>query len=206
MDLVDTLGREWRVIAGAPLTILAVATLAAGGSWAAAHSRQRSRIKALESDLGQTRAEVSLYQERLQVASPDDAKAKIDALRSRLRNLEPPPRLTPSQWQSAHAAAASKTGRIAISHDSGIPAKAQLTADLREIFSRAGWKVFTGATTGADDSPSGAVLYLRAGGKDVDAVRNAVTRTLEAVGVAHETEERDGMIYDVQIVFTRLAP
>jgi hypothetical protein len=78
---------EIRVICGAPLAFLIALSVLVGGAWSAINWRFAEIIESKDGI-------IALYKERLNGASPDQAKAKIEALEaqvSALRNREWPP-------------------------------------------------------------------------------------------------------------------
>lgn len=79
MDVIKTLQAEWPAVSAAPWSFAIIACLAVGIGFAAATFYFGGTISTL-------RERLALYQDRLNGATPDQAKAKIDALEEVIRN------------------------------------------------------------------------------------------------------------------------
>src|SRR5665213_3041205 len=92
----EHLSAEWRVLTGAPLLTfgLVVAMLALG--YLAAKWRFGAKMDAMEERLRHKDDRLKEYDDKLKGASPDEARARLDALEAQVRALGPR-RLTAEQ-------------------------------------------------------------------------------------------------------------
>jgi hypothetical protein len=81
MDItfIKTLQQEWPTVSGAPWSFAIISAVAIGLGFGVATLWWSGTVSTL-------RERLSLYQDRLQGASPDEAKARIDTLEERVRN------------------------------------------------------------------------------------------------------------------------
>jgi hypothetical protein len=87
---------ELRVIGGAPVSFFAALLVLAGAVWWAMDWRYSGIIANRDAELGSAKAVRDEYKEKLQGATPDQAKTRIDTLEARIKRLEPRT-LTPDQ-------------------------------------------------------------------------------------------------------------
>src|ERR1039457_1417985 len=80
---------EMSVIAHAPATFVAALLILAGCIWWAMEWRYGGVIANRDAKLSSARTQRDEYKEKLQGATPDQAKARIDTLEARLANIEP---------------------------------------------------------------------------------------------------------------------
>ena len=133
-------------------------------------------------------AQLEDYKDKLSGASPDEAKARIDALETRLNILEPR-NLTSAQKEKITAAMKPfEGGWIHIEADSSVGDAIRLQAGLLQAFSKANWNIAHSSISGFDADtvyPTGLVLGL----PDRDAptpAERALMRCLTEMGLHYD--------------------
>lgn len=88
MDILGFIKGEWAVISQAPLTFLLWGGVAAIAAYAFARHQLADQMASLGERLNLKDDRIAAYLEKLQGATPDEAKAKIAALEASVRNYE----------------------------------------------------------------------------------------------------------------------
>jgi hypothetical protein len=131
---------EWKVLTAAPLlTIgLVIATLAVG--YIVARWRYGGTIEQLKERLELRDDQIADYQDKLQGASPEQAKARLDALEMLVDRLRPR-ELSDSERASLLASLQVKPSNIEIVLDAAAVQSRKFHGQLVEAFRDAGWTV-----------------------------------------------------------------
>jgi hypothetical protein len=169
MDLnvvANWLKGEWGVITQAPIAFLASVLVVAFVIWKIVQREFANRLANADSKYELARARVEDYERKLQGASPDEARAKVQALEARLQNLEPR-RLSDEQIRqlSEVLRLGNLARQVQIDVASGSPDGAMLQDGLIRAFIDARWKV--------------SVTYSVVG------PLNALSRTGLRIGISH---------------------
>ena len=80
---------ELRVIRGAPVSFFSALLVVGGANWWAMDWRYGGIVANRDAELASAKAVRDEYKEKLQGATPDQAKARIDTLEARIKRLEP---------------------------------------------------------------------------------------------------------------------
>jgi hypothetical protein len=133
-QLIKYVVGEMRVIADAPVVFIAALLVIGGSIWWAMRWRYSGIIESKD-------AVITLYKERLNGATPDQARAKIDSLEGQITSLKSRewPKLTPSataEFEAALKSAGVQTISIFPQDRDSI----FLARDLVEALTRIGWK------------------------------------------------------------------
>lgn len=146
---------EMRVIADAPLSFTVALLVIAGVIWWAIDwrysgilSNRDGVIQNRDSEIALLKSQRDDYKENLGGRSPDEAKARLDALESSVGKLLPR-RLTEEQKHGIRAALNRvPAGEIAVSHEMSCADCNGYANDFRQVFSQAGWRVRAPAVMG----------------------------------------------------------
>ncbi len=152
MPVVDLLRENWAVISAAPWAFVAIAAAFLLMGFAAGRFFLSERISSLEGRIALKDDRIADYEAKLQGATPDEAKAKIEALERRLGVLEPRV-IDASQENRIKSALAKKPGSVAIDRDTVSLRSKRLQMQLINAFEDAGWTVHYSETLGLDDLP-----------------------------------------------------
>jgi hypothetical protein len=146
---------EMRVIAGAPTIFVIALLVLAAAVWWAMDWKYAGVISNKDSEIALAKSQRDDYKDKLSGATPDQAKARIDALEARLASVEPR-RLTPSQRAALIARLSPPTGGppgIAIVSESSGDSP-QFAADFASVFrSAGGWNITEASVMGLGNRP-----------------------------------------------------
>lgn len=178
---------ELGVIAQAPVSFglaLAVLTIII---WRALAWRHLGTLDSLEGRNKLQADQIADYKSKLSGASPDEAKARLDALEIQVRALSPR-RLSEEQKEKFLSALGIIKGVIDITHDMAVADAKALTGDFAVTFQRAGWTVSLPAGMGiGNPPPSGIALRVR-DVKVLTPVQATVKHALEAADICFDLQ------------------
>jgi ribosomal protein L29 len=146
-QFVDYIVGEWKVISQAPFTFVIASMFLCGLAYLAARWRYAISIEHLEHRVKLRDDEISDYKRKLEGASPDEAKARIQELRAELtevRNQIRPRRLSVEQKHRIRNRLRmypEMTGRLQLSRDVSCTDCEGLADDIAEAISDGGWEV-----------------------------------------------------------------
>jgi hypothetical protein len=153
----------WPMIRANIPTFIIIAVLIFGAIWWLMDWRYGGIITSRDGIIANKDSEITLmrgqrddYKEKLSGATPEQAKARIDALESRLARLEPR-RLTETQRADLTARLPIPTGAtylVAVSRDMACADCSGLAADISRAFSGAGgWQISNPMMMGINNTP-----------------------------------------------------
>ncbi|MGD0643114.1 MAG: hypothetical protein ABSC22_20435 [Roseiarcus sp.] len=88
-NIIETLRREAAVIRGAPWSVSVIALAVAGCVWFLVKEIDAGTISAKNATIETQRTQIDAYRDKLNGATPDEAKAHLDDLTARIVKLEP---------------------------------------------------------------------------------------------------------------------
>lgn len=128
------------MIAQTPWVFLVWTAVITGAAWVAVNHLKSNQISDLTGRLALRDDEISDYRRKLSGASPDEAKARIDGLESRIDQLMPR-RVTAGQREQIRAALSGLIGHVSIGSDMACADAPAVAAALAGAFTAAGWSV-----------------------------------------------------------------
>ncbi len=152
MEFVDQAQAVWPLVKGAPFLVLLLIALLSLVIWLILNWRYQATIESLKSRLELKDDRIVDYERKLDVGSPDEAKAKLKELELRLDLLEP--KIISADAQGKMTAALRCSNGVAdIVHDIS-SRNAQIFADnLARVFREAGWEVRRPMVMGVTNPP-----------------------------------------------------
>ncbi len=178
------------MLTGAPVTFTLACLLIVGLVWVAMRWRYGGVVETLEARLVGRDDKIKDYQEKLEGASPDEAKARIDALESRLQRLEPR-RIEQEECDTAREILSKFSGAVAVTQDMQSPDARPLSITLAGIFQSAGWDVSSPAVLGPANPPvEGIAVTIHDLNNPSDRDR-AIFEAMDAIG--HPYGRRGGL-------------
>jgi hypothetical protein len=182
-SLTKSLGAQMSAIAQAPIPFFVAVLILSFAAWRFAGWHYKSRLSDADSKVDLLETRISDYEKKLNGASPDEAKARIDALEARLTALEP------KKIGSDHKARMKDIlGSLRGSHifltivNTSHPAQV-LCGQVEDVFKQAGWVTHTPVVMGKRDaSPSGLTLYVQ-DVRNLTAEEDLVRQALVASGI-----------------------
>ena len=185
--LIRYLAGEGRVILQAPATFLVAIAIVFGIAWVALDWKYSSQISNLQSRLSLRDDQIADYKDKLNGATPDEAKKRLDELETQVRALSPR-RLTNEQKGKLTQALAGTSGVIEIAQDAAVSDAKAFTGDLATCFQVAGWTVSLPSIFAPGYvPPTGVALRVLNPGSLRPAELNA-KKALEAAGIEFNIE------------------
>jgi hypothetical protein len=182
---------QWTAIAASPAIFLMAVIVTTVLVWLALRWAYSSRIDSLNDLLRLRDGQVDDYKQKLSGASPDQAKARMDALEQQIAQLVPRS-ITPDQANKITAAAAAAgRHRIAVTQDMGCADGKKLVTQLAAAFHAAGWDVGTPLVMGPSfHPPSGLGIVIYPGARQSG--QQALVAALQAASLQYEMHNYSG--------------
>lgn len=167
-NIIERFSKEWGTITAAPRSFITavaiVVVLAVGGVWFLMDLKYGGAISAKDGTIETLKSQIEGYKNKLNGASPDEAKARIENLENKLAQLEPR-RLTGPQRESFIANARSPVGvtfALDILEDGLCPDCNRYAAEIASALAAAGgWNIRQPMGFGiAQKSPKGITLKV----------------------------------------------
>jgi hypothetical protein len=159
-SLIKHITDEWSVVGAAPLTFIVLAILMLGATFLVLSWFYSGRLENLEGRIKMRDDQITEYKEKLSGASPDEAKARIEALETKIAVLMPRQLSATARTQLA-AVASRAPATLRILHDGAIHDANRYAADLGDAFGKGSWNVSYGMVIGIGQPiPSGVGLTV----------------------------------------------
>lgn len=192
----EYLGSEWSVISGAPLTFVVSLALAGVLLWLLASWIYKNRIEDRESRISNKDGEIAIlqrrleeYQSKLDGASPDEAKARLDALESRIDALAPR-RLNEDQRNAMAAILDPFRGNsVHVLTDMAAPDGRQMAQGLQAAFAAAGWNTEMPQVMGPGNPPHSGVGLIVADPNNMTPAQSAIRSALAAANLPFDVQQ-----------------
>jgi len=181
---------EGRAILQAPATFAIAVVLIAGVMWGIFSWGYSSRIEDFQSRLALRDDQISDYKTKLNGATPDEAKRRLDALELQVKALSPR-RLTEEQKGEIIQSLRGVSGVIEIAQDMGAPDAKAYTGDLALAFQAAGWSVGLTAVLGQGNPPPTGVGLRVANPVAMQPIELAAKNALSAAGIAFDVQQQN---------------
>ncbi len=182
--LISTLKDNWEVIAKAPWAFLAVAAIIAALVWVIISHLKANQLEGLEARLKLRDDEITDYKRKLSGASPDEAKAEIEALKEAVRRLQPK-ELTEAAVAMITQIARASPGAASISYDMSYAAGQKMAGQLQRALAAAGWQVSGGIVGGPSFLPAEGIAVALRPHPERTPAESAICSALTAVNLAY---------------------
>ncbi|RJT42671.1 hypothetical protein D3227_02125 [Mesorhizobium waimense] len=190
MGFLDQLKAVWPLVTQAPWGFAPVAFAVLASGWAVGRFMYGQRIALLKE-------RIESYKEKLDGASPEEARLRIDRLEARIRQLEAtaPRTLGPEQMEAIAEAGRRSPGRILITYDSAASDGGALQAQFLQAFRKAGWTASGNFMAGGeDDYLHEFVLNLPA---DATPASQAARTALQSAKISFASGQRSNNIVQI---------
>lgn len=187
MDFVKALQDNWAVLSTAPWAFATIVVLFGGGGLLIGRLWQSGVITNLESRIALRDDRIADYERKLDVASPDEAKQRLDALEKQIRALGPRT-LSPDQMKAIGRRIAGQSAIIEITHDMAAADAKALTAAFAVTFQRAGWKTIQPMVMGLGNHPPSGLALQVANPSQLRPIENTVKQALEDAGIEYDIQ------------------
>lgn len=187
MRVLETLQREWAVIAEAPVTFTVLVAAAALAIYALARAWYAREIANLNSTIKLREAEIANWKLKTEGETPDDVRARLNKLEMAQRGR----RLSDGQREIIRRMADTGGGDLValyIHELVGAPDAARYARDLRGAFEAAGWRVGGSSLVSSIHSRTGLLVTFDLRERRLPGENN-VLASLRQAGIPFEVME-----------------
>ncbi|TKT79030.1 hypothetical protein [Aquamicrobium sp. LC103] len=180
VEIIDDLQKVWPLIELAPwsFTAIGVALLAIG--WASGRFMFSERVQTLKE-------RVDAYREKLDGASPDEARRRLYVLETQVRELSPR-RLTTEQIDAIARAVSVYPGEVHIAQDMAAADARTLAAGFAAAFGRAGWQVKMPSVMGIGNPPPSGIALKVVDAGNLDDREKYIRDVLNKAGISFDIQ------------------
>lgn len=198
---------EWNVVSGAPFTIAMLTLLTFGVTYWIF----RERLKSTKELLDLRDKKIADFELKTGASSPDEAKARMDALEARVDALSPRT-ISAAQRQSMVPLLSGHSGsRVQIMAEAGVKEATLLSRSLSLVFSNAGWQVTNGTAMGVGNPPMIGVELSVPDASNLSDLEQSVANALKEAGIEFDLQSgsrgRSGIMgVDVSLLLAHRFP
>jgi hypothetical protein len=189
-EWVQNLTQGWPMIKANLPTFIVLTALIVAVVWWLMDWRYGGIIANKDSEIVLLKGQRDDYREKLSGATPDQAKARIDALETRLARLEPR-RLTDTQREDLASRVRLSGGTprsIEVARDIDCTDCSALVADIAAAFGASGWQVQTPKMMGPSNPPPSGVAVRCADPAHPSAEERMVIDAMRAIGLGFDAQ------------------
>ncbi|WP_371396221.1 hypothetical protein [Fretibacter rubidus] len=203
-QILEYIQKEWAVISGAPITFLVLAVMMFG----VAFWFFRERLSSAKDLIKLRDQKISDYEKKTGASSPDEAKARMDALEARIDDLSPRT-ISAAQRQTMMPYLGAYSGsKIEIAAEGGVNEATLLSHSLLSVFSNAGWQVINSMVMGVGNRPISGVGLLVLDAANLSDEEQSVVSALGEAAIEFDLQSgsrlREGV--DVSLLLTHRLP
>lgn len=194
MELLAYFKSEWTVLSQAPVIFGTAMVLICGIVYAVVRHQFGDRLSSLEGRLQLKDDQLDDYKNKLNNASPDEARDRIDQLEKRIGELArfAPRSLSQEQRNTIRHIVAKHASNVTVMYD-GSAADGGLFANaLIEAFRSAGWQVGTGVAVGLSNAPNSGLAVRVTDPENLSKPEQTIISALEASKLAFEVQRGSG--------------
>ena len=161
MELWNILVKEWPTLQGATVSVVTIAIAATVFGWVSGRFMYGQRIEGLKEALGNADRKIAEYKDKLNGATPEEVKARIDTLEAQLHGLKPA-ELSQTQVEAFRAAIKKAApGGVTVARIMGGGDTSRIPKQIRTVFTECGWTVSDAMIVGVPEpSPNGITLHI----------------------------------------------
>lgn len=206
-EILNYLKSEWAVVSGAPFTILMLTVLIFG----VVYWIFKERLSSVKDLVSMKEQKIKDYEKKTGASSPDEAKARMDALEARVDALSPRT-MSATQRQSMMPLLDGYSGSIIdISAEAGVNEATLLSRSLSSVFVNAGWEVINPMIMGVGNPPMSGIGLLVADASNLSDKEQSVAEALTQAGLEFDLQSgsrgRSGIMgVDVRLLLTHRFP
>ena len=188
-DITEYIAGEFAAVGEAPMLFLISMVLASGLVWKAVSWHFETRLANADSTKELLQRQIDDYKDKLSGATPDAARAKIEALEARVDALSP--RSLPADAQNAMVPFLDpfRGQLIEISSDSTSADASRLARQLQVPFNSAGWNVNLPTVMGIGRPPPSGVGLIVENTNQLSPVQVAISNALRAAGITFDLQQ-----------------
>lgn len=205
-DFLKYISDEWSVISAAPLTFVILGLLMAGVLYFVLTWYYSGQLETLKGRIDIRDDQIEDYKAKLNGATPEEAKARMDRLQGELDSLKPRQLGADKRQKIVAAASARPKGRLEVGNDMSCADSAGYKGELVRAFQDAGWTVIGPSFLGRAQAPVCGLAVSVANLNSQTALETAVIDALRAAQIDFEIEAGGAGEADVRIDVTAKLP
>ncbi|MFM7350438.1 MAG: hypothetical protein ACKO01_13300 [Erythrobacter sp.] len=188
MDLFENLLKQLAAVQDVWFPFLLAVGLVTALVWRAVDYAYSTRLTNAESTQGLLERQLQEYKDKLSGASPDEAKARLDALEERLNRLAPRQISAEQRDQMAKVLDPFRGALAEISQDMASAEAVPLARAITAAFNSAGWQVQTPMVMGIGNPPLSGIKLEVSDRASLTPHENAAAQALRTVGLEFDVE------------------
>lgn len=188
-EFADYILGEFAVIGEAPVAFGVSILLAGGLIWRTVEWHFKTRLENSASTQTLLERQLGDYRDKLDGASPQEARAKIEALEARVNALEGP-RLTEDQknkirpWLAAH-----RGNMVHLTQDSASAQAQVFCRQMSDLFRQEGWNVRNPMVLGIGNPPKSGLALMVTNPQQLTPAQQAISEGLTAAGIKFDLQQ-----------------
>jgi hypothetical protein len=190
---VASVSQQFATVLAAPVPFLLVVGIVAFGIWKFLSHHYSGRISAKDDLIALKQAQVDDYKEKLSGASPDEAKARLDALEQRIEEgLEAlaPRTLSEDQLQKIVQVLDGFSGsHVTVAHDAVVADAAPLARSLSAAFLAARWTTSMPIVMGLGNPPPSGIGVKVADRNNLTLPQQAICDALRSADIPFDIQQ-----------------
>jgi hypothetical protein len=175
---VASVGQQFSTVLAAPIPFLLVVGFVAFGIWKFLAHHYSGRLDAKDDLLALRQAQLDDYKEKLSGASPEEARARVDALEQRIEdgfNALAPRILSEDQRKKMVEALDVQNGHhVTIAHDAAVADSVKLARSIGSAFLAARWTTSTPMVMGLGNPPPSGIAVIVSDQNNLTAAQLAI--------------------------------
>jgi hypothetical protein len=189
-EIKKSLLDQWQMIAGAPVIFIMAILIVGATIWAVLRWAYGAQVQNKDALIALQVAQLNDYKDKLSGASPEQAKARIDALETQIKQLAP--RSLDEVQTSSLVAAVARVGAhsIDVMCDMACSDGKKFAGQLGHAFKNAGWAVRYPMLGGPGNPPYTGLGLLVRDVANLNAVESAVAQGLRGAELQFDTQKR----------------
>lgn len=188
-EIAKSIWEQFVTVGNAPVPFIAAVLFSGWLIWLAVRREYATRLANADSTQALLERQLQDYKDKLSGATPDEARARLDALEARIDAMGPR-RLTAEQRQRMAVILDQHKGRaIEITSDASSADATQLARGLALAFNGSGWHTQTATALGIGNPPASGVGIIVPNPASLAPEQHAVAQALTAAGLAYDIQQ-----------------
>lgn len=206
-SIAQNVGTQISTVAKVPIPFLLAVLFSSWIIWSVLKHSYAVRLENAASIKDLLERQVQEYKDKLSGASPDEAKARMDALEARLDSLAPRTLSSDRRNQMLRFLDNFRGCNISIAYDAAVPDARNFAQSLIATFNSAGWRVTAPMLMGISNPPSTGVGVIVQDPQRLTEPQKAVCAALSAIelpfDVMNGLSDRGRMDIEVEIIVSQ---
>lgn len=196
--LANTVAEQAVAVWNAPIPFLAAIIFVGWLIWLGMRAHYRGRLESKDGLIALKDGQLQDYKDKLSGATPDEARARLDALESRIDALGPRKITAEQRRRMIPELELFRGCKVDITADATSADAAQLARGLTAAFNAAGWRVQNGVGLGIGSTitPASGIGLLVENPSALTDAQTAIISALNGAGLEHDVLRKGGPTLD----------